>query len=476
MRVSYLPSSVQSTLFSFDSCFTAPTFENFVSLVLGWILCTGSHTISRAFREAKLFGLTDKHHSTAYRFFSRARWDSDRVGQVLFTLLLPFLPKNIEVAVDDTLCHRSGPQVFGTGMHHDGSRSNYRGGKKTAATDYGHNWVLLTVWVPYPWNPARGLAVALVLRLYRSKKLCQPPSEFRKKTELAAEMIRTLISWLPEGQGYRLHVTGDSAYGSRTVIRDLPQHATFVGAMVMNAALYDVKLKPYKGRGRRPTTGKRLPTPRALSRRKNLAWQRTTVCMYGRDVELLLYSFVAVWHRVRPGKAMRIVITRDPNGRYEDRAYFCTDSEWQAATIPAKYSNRWPIEVTIGQAKQVLGLEEPRNGWWRRPHGSRRPYRQAGPESNGQRGRMAVEHTVPFAFLAYGIVFVWYLHHGKPAQDTARARKSRPWDRQKMNPSYADMVTALRREFWVWRISRYPSLRGVRRKLEGLVGLWLPAA
>ena len=108
MRVSYLPSSVQSILFSFDSCFTAPTFENFVALVLGWILCSGPHTISRAFQEAKLFGLTDKHHSTAYRFFSRARWDSDRVGQVLFGLLLPFLPKDIEVAVDDTVPpHRS---------------------------------------------------------------------------------------------------------------------------------------------------------------------------------------------------------------------------------------------------------------------------------------------------------------------------------------------------------------------------------
>ena len=153
MRVSYLPSSVQSILRSFDSCFTAPTFENFVALVLGWILCTGPHTISRALLEAKRFGLTDKHHASIYRFFSRARWKSDDVGKVLFHLLLPFLPKSIEVAVDDTLSHRTGPQVYGTGMHHDGSRSNYRGGKRTAATDYGHNWVLLTVWVPYPWNP-----------------------------------------------------------------------------------------------------------------------------------------------------------------------------------------------------------------------------------------------------------------------------------------------------------------------------------
>ena len=91
-------------------------------------------------------------------------------------------------------------------------------------------------------------------------------------------------------------------------------------------------------------------------------------------------------------------------------------------------------------------------------------------------GRVAVEHTVPFVFVAYALVFVWYLHHGKPARDVSRARKNRPWDSRKTEPSYADMLAALRREFWVWRISRYPSLRVVRRNLARLIAAWLPAA
>ena len=192
---------------TFEPCFSAPTFENFVALVLGWILCPGPHTISRAFREAKLFGLTDKHHSTAYRFFSRARWSSDRAGKILFTLLLPFLSKVIEVAVDDTLCHRSGPQVFGTGMHHDGSRSNYRGGKKAgSAIGYGHNWVILTVWVPYiararkerPWdrqksNPSYADMHTALRREFWVWRISRYPSLRVVRTKLAS----LLGAWLP---------------------------------------------------------------------------------------------------------------------------------------------------------------------------------------------------------------------------------------------------------------------------------------
>ena len=68
MCVSYLPSSVRSILFTFASCFTAPSFENFVALVLGWILCHGPHTVSRVIVAARAFGLTKKHHATLYRF------------------------------------------------------------------------------------------------------------------------------------------------------------------------------------------------------------------------------------------------------------------------------------------------------------------------------------------------------------------------------------------------------------------------
>ncbi len=68
MNSTYLPSSVQSTLFSFRPCFTAPSFENFVALTLGWILARGPHTVSRAIVAARTFGWTRRrHHATLYR-------------------------------------------------------------------------------------------------------------------------------------------------------------------------------------------------------------------------------------------------------------------------------------------------------------------------------------------------------------------------------------------------------------------------
>ena len=103
-------------------------------------------------------GLADKGHSAYYRFLSRARWSVDDTSRMLFRLLLPLLPRCIEAAVDDTLCHRTGPQLFGAGMHHDSASSTYGGAKgRRASFAFGHNWVVLSLWVPLPWSPERGI-------------------------------------------------------------------------------------------------------------------------------------------------------------------------------------------------------------------------------------------------------------------------------------------------------------------------------
>jgi hypothetical protein len=98
-------------------------------------------------------------------------------------------------------------------MHHDAARSTCGGGLgRRVAFAFGHNWVVLSIWVPYPWNPLRGLAVPVLFRLYRSKKLC-PVADYRKRTELAAEMVATLRTWLPQGRA--LNLSGDREYGCR---------------------------------------------------------------------------------------------------------------------------------------------------------------------------------------------------------------------------------------------------------------------
>lgn len=450
MHSTFLPSSVQSLLFRFGPCFTAPSLEGFSAFVVGWLLCQGRHTVSGALLAARSYGLWSRHHAAFYRVLSRARWSADEVGHVLFDLLLAFLPREIDAAVDDTLCHRSGPQVFGAGMHHDAARSTYGGGAgRRVVFAFGHNWVVLSVWVPYPWNPGRGLAVPVLFRLYRSKKLC-PVVEYRKRTELAAEMVDVLLGWLPQGR--TLNLSGDREYGCRTLLSRADERIRFTGALPMDAALHDPVVRQ-RGRGRPRRKGGRLLSPHAMAAARGAPWKKATVTIYGRSVPVMILTFVATWFHVTGPRPLRIVITRDPSGRLADRAFFSTKAEDSPEEVLRRYTRRWSLEVTFAAAKQSLGLEEPRNGWWRRVPGRRRPFQKAGPQPRGNRGRRAVEHTVPLIFAAYGIVLAWYLAHGQPAQDVARARRTRPWDTEKREPSYADMLAALRRALWTARIS-----------------------
>jgi hypothetical protein len=69
----------------------------------------------------------------------------------------------------------------------------------------------------------------------------------------------------------------------------------------------------------------------------------------------------------------------------------------------------------------------------------------------------------------YGIVVAWYLAHGEPARDVARARRTRPWDRSKHDVAFADMLGALRLALWRERISTKVAANQPRRNLRSLL-------
>ena len=456
------PSTFQAIVLSFAPVFTAPSFQNFATLASGWVLCSGRHTITRVL----LCGCGPgrrKHFSTLYRFFSRARWDTDRLGRVLLSLLLPLVGDQIVVIVDDTLCRRSGPHFWGAAMHHDPLASSY--GRPAAAGRmmrwaFGHNWVVLALHVPLPWNAARGVAVPILWRLYRGKKGC-PAAAYHKKTEWARELVDLVASWLPEERD--LTVLGDGEYACRTVVRRLPAGAQFTGPMLMGAAVYD-EPRSQPARGRR-LKGDRLPSPRALAEDGSVRWRMIRPTIYGREVPVKIKTQVCLWYSVAHTRPVRMIVTRDPAGRIEDRAYFTTDLSLSVEQVLADFSKRWSLEVAFRDAKQHLGLEDPQNGWWRRAKRLRRRKKKPGPQPKRRRGAPAILHTVPLAFCAYGLVIVWYLRHGKPAEDVARVRRRCPWYRQKKEPSFADMLGAVRREFHNARILRYPLLKRVRQNI-----------
>jgi hypothetical protein len=456
-----LPSALDSLLLEFAPAFTAPSFENFAGLLVGWILCVGRRTITNVIRAGDL----DRHkgHSAFHRFFSHARWELDALSRILLALVLPLVGDEVHAIVDDTLSHRSGPQIWGGGMHHDAGRSSYRrhaSGKNTVTLSFGHSWVVLSVWVPLPWNPKRGLSIPVLWRLYRPKKRC-PADAYRKRTELAVDMLKLFDSWLPTH--LQVDLVGDREYACSTVLAALPQRVDFAGPVAMDAALFEPADK-YAGKGRPRTRGRRLPSPQELADDPD-GWTVRSITFYGRAVKLMLKTRRCLWYTVTGTRIITVVVVRDPRRRYDDRAFFATDRALSAADILTAFCRRWAQEVLFRDSKQLLGLEHPQNGWWRRRSGERRPPKQAGPEPHASRGAHAVERTAPFAFVAYALVVIWYFRHGRPDADVARARLHAPWYRHKREPSIADMLAALRRTIWVARLFAGAGRTTVSKKL-----------
>ena len=89
---------------TFASLFTAPTARSFQTIVLGWVLCQGSRTVSGVIRAAGW--QADKSHDAYQNFFSKAHWAPNVLWERLFLFLVEVFSltnKPIFLAGDDTI-------------------------------------------------------------------------------------------------------------------------------------------------------------------------------------------------------------------------------------------------------------------------------------------------------------------------------------------------------------------------------------
>jgi hypothetical protein len=315
-----------------------------------------------------------------------------------------------------------------------------------------------------PWNSERVIAIPIAFRLYRSRKRC-PAGQYRKRTELARELLEMVSGWSePERE---IHLIGDTEYACRALVRGLPQRIVFIGPMHIDAALY-APPPPNQRRGRPRKKGKRLRSPKQLIDAKHIRWQARTLTLYGRQVEVLVKTQTALWYRVAASRLVRIIVTRDPKGRIDDRAYFSTDADLIVDQVAESFSQRWSQEEMHHNVKHHLGLEDPQNGWWRRVAGRRRDTRVAGPQPHALRGKLAATRTVPFVLTTYAIVVLWYFANGNAREDVERVRRRAPWYRHKTQPAFGDMLAALRRHLWAERNISEPSANQGSAKIDAL--------
>jgi hypothetical protein len=424
-------------LVAFEPCFTAPSHRTFSLLVAGWMHCLGRRTITAV--AVASGGVEQRHISVFHRFFSRATWSLDAVGQVVFRLALRWIPPDrpLLILVDDTLARKTGKGVALATMHHDPLLSSAR----KPFCSFGHVWVVLALWVPLPMGGSRGFALPLLFRLYVGAKrggTKDAPGRPRRgsrqqaaerayaahprqtKLALARELLALAAGW---ADGRTVYAVVDSAYAARPLLEGRHANVEILSRLRPDAALWARPGRRRPGqRGRPRKRGHRLPTPTAMAtiRRR---WDPLPLTLYGRSVTPLVFGCTALWYGALRDQPIRIVIVRDPSGRRRDEAFFCTDLTVDHAFILEGYARRWTIEVAFYNQKQFLGFEDPQN-----------------------QAAEAVARTAPLAGIVYALVLLWYaarVHQGHSAGWIVR-----PWYRSKATPSFLDMLTAVRQESW----------------------------
>ena len=423
-----LTPSFLALLQSFVPVFTAPTFTTFIQIVTGWVFSQRHLFITEIIFSGG--NIANGHWCRFHRFFSHAVWDIDAFALVLAKLVVSSIAPGTTLlwAVDDTLCRRRGLTRYGAGMHYDPLISS----RKKTLVSWGHDWVVLCIVIVHPfWAPTKVFALPVATRLYRNHqgltkgkkghaKAKKPKTDpnHRTRPELALELIKLAASWFPNDL---IIVTGDSAYGGKSVLGHLPENVHLISHVHPKGALYDPAPQPdpnTKTKGRPRKKGARLPGMPAWAEDPNQPWIELKFDQFGLHATLSVKTRQALYYKSGGDRLLMIILVRDKEGGRPDQMFYCTQLGWDARQALSTYACRWAIECTFENCKQLMGLGEQAN-----------------------RVPKAVERTAPMAFFLYSLVVVWFDRAGHHSLRFP----VRPWYKRKQEPSFADMLTTLRR-------------------------------
>ena len=398
----------------FRMVLTRPSYEKLIVLFAGWVRSSGRHAVTETL---VVTGVAGRHHHEAYhRFFSRGTWNPDSMGQWLFRcierLLVP--GSSIVIAIDDTLAPKKGPHVYGLGSHIDPVRSTVA--RKVFC--FGHCWVVLAVVLPVPLCHAT-FALPILFRLYTNKKTCDKKGiPYRKKTELAADLIQVFTGWTG---ARRVELAVDSGYSNETVVRHLPASVVLFGAMRPDAVLTAVPDAPSQHRNGRPRVrGAVLPKPEALAKDVSEPWLQCEAQLYGKTTTVHYKTLCAQWYQACGVRLLRIIVVRVDTGRIGLRVFFCTDPSIPIRALLETYACRWTIEVCFRNLKQLFGFAD-----------------------SSAHTKAAVQRTAPFVGCMYSVLIVWFFQH---AHASISARPPlRPWYLHKQSISFADILRTAQR-------------------------------
>jgi hypothetical protein len=345
--------------------------------------------------------------------------------------------ERVLLAGDDTVDEHPGDKVFGKGCHRDPVRST----RSFTAFRWGHKWVVLAVLVKVPFSRRRW-ALPLLIALYHSTK---DDAKAGRKHKTPQDLLRQLCCVLRHWcRGRSFTLTGDGNFGTHELAAFGAKHRAWlrlVSPFYPNANLYEQPPQPAAGKrgpGRPRVRGKKLPKPEEEVAQAT-ARTKLKVSWYGggeREVEMV--SGTAPWYKAGKGLVeVKWVFVHDLTGTHRDAYLFTTDLSMTPQEIIETYTARWNLETTFQEMRSYVGLETTR-GW----------------------KEQTVLRAAPCLFGLYTVVVCLY---GLLPKKYARVRAV-DWP-GKVDTTFSDAITAVRRWLWVEWVFATPAYSRAFEKL-----------
>jgi hypothetical protein len=439
--------AMEMWLLPFAAMFTQPSWLNAVALATGALLCLHRRTVCAALRAVD--GAADKGFSRFHRFLSRGTWSGLDGARILLGLLdKAFVPDGqpMVIGVDDTTERRRGAKIRAKGIYRDAVRSS----RGVLVKVQGLRWLSFQL-LARPGFARCTWGLPFLTLLCRSER-ADAERERRHQTvpEKALWGMRLIARWFAHRQ---MVMVGDGGFASLGVFQGLHGRAVCVARCRMDARFFNPPPPRRKGqKGRSRVVGRRQLTPKTRARRQATKWVRMTIPGWRAedgttDREVDVATGTALWNSHGMTLPVRWVLTRDPNGRAETRAFVCSDPGRSASEILTWYAMRWAVEVTFAETRRHLGFETQR-----------------------QWTDLAIERTTPLLLGLFSLVTLWATELA--AQIGKLPVLGAAWYK-KAEPTFADCLAAVRRILWaeeavcpvLWR-DDFPTWRGRARTAE----------
>lgn len=421
------------------------TFVRAQRLALALLLCLRSHLTSSAICAS---GRQFQDWSADYRLFSRSHWEArDLFNTVLDHLqpLLPPAPAPLLVALDDTLCKKTGRRIPGATIARDPQSLPYH-----VNLCRGLRFVQASVLIPSA-GPARALPVRFELAPPAAKPKKNATAEqvaaYRQEKKRRAlpqvgvetlASVRAAMDERDDLRERRLVAAVDGSYTNRGVLPKLPPRTVLIGRIRKDAKLCQPLPEGAgsRGQGRPKRYGPPAPTPQEVLADESIPLQRVTCFAAGqiREMPVKVYGPV-YWRKAGADMPLLLIVVKPLGYRlrqgskllYREPAFLiCTDPAMRLQEIVQDYVYRWEIEVNHRDEKSLLGVAQ-------------------GQVWNAN----AVPRLPAFQVAGYSLlVLASLLTYG--AQRTADYLPLPKWRGKSQRPSLLDIVNLLRHQMFAY--------------------------